>query len=129
MAKFIVGDAVRLVVPAHFAPRTSGTAFNGTSTRVYNVHAGMRGYIAAVFQAYYEVQLNDPTIREPVQLVEEFLEIDPSCYNSGIYRNGLTITVGRQDEARSCVCDVPTLMRGGCTCGAVTRYKPPGIIT
>lgn len=129
MAKFNVGDAIQLVVPARFAPRTSGTAFNVTSTRVYNVRAGMKGFITAVSQTHYEVQLNDPTIREPVQLLEEFIEVDPSSYSSGIYRNGLTITAVHKDEVRSCVCDVPTLMRGGCSCGAVARYRPPGIIT
>lgn len=28
-----------------------------------------------------------------------------------------------------CVCDVNALMRGGCACGAVTCYRPPGIIS
>ena len=40
-------------------------------------------------------------------------------------------SLGGQTEKSNgvCVCDVNVLMRGGCACGAVTRYKPPGIIS
>lgn len=121
MAKFNIGQRVKVV-------NTGGKflAQGITTMRSYAIQDGDTGYIVAevpfsqttTWGDLYHVQLDK--LSETISGYEYFFESDEARLT-----DEKSLATARQ-QTGVCTCDMSTLLKTGCMCGAIQRYTPKG---